>query len=116
MGFFPWQVRSHLPSPLKWNGERQWTFAVSLRQTSLFLLRDHINMLTDLGKDWSAGPPSDYHRFIPMLYAVDLDMHNYEINAYVNDHNIIDKPLIKEDNGRALPFRLRRSWHTNRSA
>ncbi|KAI0958666.1 hypothetical protein AcV7_004416 [Taiwanofungus camphoratus] len=92
------RVRSHLPSPLKWNGERQWTFAVSLRQTSLFLLRDHINMLTDLGKDWSAGPPSDYHRFIPMLYAVDLDMHNYEINAYVNDHNIIDKPLIKEDN------------------
>lgn len=92
------RLRGQLPAPLKWNGERQWTFTVSLRQAALFLLRDHITMLTDVGKDWSSGPPTDYHRHVPMLYAVDLDMQYYEINMYVNDHNIIDKPLIKEDN------------------
>ncbi|KAI0663325.1 hypothetical protein C8Q70DRAFT_1102776 [Cubamyces menziesii] len=92
------RIRSHLPAPLKWNGTRQWTFAISLRQPCLYLLRDHINMFTDLGKDWSTGPPSDYNLFTPMIYVVDLDMHNYDINLYVNDHNIIDKPLIKEDN------------------
>ncbi|CCM03589.1 uncharacterized protein FIBRA_05726 [Fibroporia radiculosa] len=96
------RVRCHLPSPLQWNGERQWAFAVSLRQTDLYLLRDHMNMLTDLGKDWSSGPPVDYFRFIPMLYTVELDLHNYELNMYVNDHNIIDKPLIKEENGTFL--------------
>ncbi|CDO69204.1 hypothetical protein BN946_scf185042.g106 [Trametes cinnabarina] len=92
------RIRSHLPAPLKWNGLRQWTFAISLRQPCLYLLRDHINLLTDLGKDWSTGPPSDYDVFTPVIYVVDLDMHNYDINLYVNDHNIIDKPLIKEDN------------------
>ncbi|KZT11041.1 uncharacterized protein LAESUDRAFT_741340 [Laetiporus sulphureus 93-53] len=92
------RVRCQMPSPLKWNGEREWTFAISLRQTQLFLLRDHINMFTDLGKDWSTGPPTPYYRFTPMIYAVELDLHHYEINTYVNDHNIIDKPLIKEDN------------------
>ncbi|OBZ68136.1 hypothetical protein A0H81_11866 [Grifola frondosa] len=92
------RVRCHLPTPLTWNGKRQWTFAISLRQPSLYLLRDHVNMLTDLGKDWSSGPPSDYCLFVPMMYVIDLDMHNYEINTYVNDHNIIDKPLIKEEN------------------
>ncbi|OSD07084.1 hypothetical protein PYCCODRAFT_793525 [Trametes coccinea BRFM310] len=92
------RIRSHLPAPLKWNGLRQWTFAISLRQPCLYLLRDHINMFTDLGKDWSTGPPSDYNLFTPMIYVVDLDMHNYDINLYVNDQNIIDKPLIKEDN------------------
>ena len=56
-------------------------------------------MFTDLGKDWSSGPPSDYHLFTPMVYVIDLDMHNYSLNLYVNDHNIIDKPLIKDDNG-----------------
>ena len=56
-------------------------------------------MFTDLGKDWSSGPPTDYNLFTPMIYVIDLDMHNYAINLYVNDHNIIDKPLIKEDNG-----------------
>ena len=56
-------------------------------------------MFTDLAKDWSSGPPTDINLFIPMIYIIDLDMHNYTINLYVNDHNIIDKPLIKEDNG-----------------
>lgn len=93
------QIRSHLPAPLNWNGLRQWTFAISLRQPIFFLLRDHINMFTDLGKDWSSGSPTDINLFVPMLYVIDLDMHNYAINLYVNDHNIIDKPLIKEDNG-----------------
>ncbi|KAL6305048.1 hypothetical protein BKA93DRAFT_731948 [Sparassis latifolia] len=92
------RLQCHLPSPVKWNDERKWTFTVSLRQTSLFLLRDHVNMLTDLSKDWSTGPPSGYYRYIPMLYAIDIKLHNYELNFYVNDHNIIDKPLIKEDN------------------
>ncbi|KAI0645908.1 hypothetical protein C8Q79DRAFT_910949 [Trametes meyenii] len=92
------RIRSSLPAPLKWNGLRQWTFGISLRTPCLYLLRDHINMFTDLGKDWSTGPPSDYNLFTPMIYVVDLDMHNYDINLYVNDHNIIDKPLIREDN------------------
>jgi hypothetical protein len=56
-------------------------------------------MFTDLGKDWSHGPPSDFCRFIPMIYIVKLDLHNYEINTYVNDLNIIDKPLLRDDNG-----------------
>lgn len=90
-----------MPAPLKWNGLRQWSFAISLRQPCLYLLRDHINMFADLGKDWSTGPPSDYNTFTPMIYMVDLDLHHYNINLYVNDHNIIDKPSIKEENGAA---------------
>lgn len=61
-------------------------------------------MFTDLGKDWVSGPPSDYHRFVPAIYMVELDMHHYEINLYANDHNIIDKPLIKEENGKHIPL------------
>jgi hypothetical protein len=56
-------------------------------------------MFTDLGKDWASGPPSDYNRFIPMIYSLHVEMKNYDLKTYVNDHNIIDKPLIPEDNG-----------------
>jgi hypothetical protein len=59
-------------------------------------------MFTDLGKDWAAGPPSDYYRFVPTLYVVELELHHYELNLYVNDHNIIDKPLIRDENGQFL--------------
>ncbi|KAF7969728.1 hypothetical protein HWV62_26142, partial [Athelia sp. TMB] len=92
------EIRGDLPSPLAWNAKRQWTFAVSLRQSVIYLLRDHINMFTDLVKDWTAGPPTDYFRFIPMIYVFELDLHHYEINMYANDQNIIDKPLDVDEN------------------
>ncbi|KII92575.1 hypothetical protein PLICRDRAFT_134291 [Plicaturopsis crispa FD-325 SS-3] len=92
------RIRGELPSPLNWDAPRDWTFAISLRQPVVYLLRDHINMFTDLGKDWSAGPPTDWYRFVPVVYVVQFELHHYEINLYVNDHNIIDKPLVKEEN------------------
>lgn len=57
-------------------------------------------MFTDLGKDWSSGPLGDHNRFIPIVYKLAVDMQNYDIKTYVNDHNIIDKPLIPEENGK----------------
>ena len=56
-------------------------------------------MFTDLGKDWAAGPPTGYNRFVPMLYVLDIHLENFELNTYVNDHNIIDKPLLRDENG-----------------
>lgn len=58
-------------------------------------------MFTDLGKDWASGPPSDWQRWVPTIYSVNLNLHHYEINLYANDQNIIDKPLVREDNGMA---------------
>ncbi|KAI0288543.1 hypothetical protein BC826DRAFT_1107677 [Russula brevipes] len=93
------EISGEMPSPLKWDAVRQWIFTVSLKEPIFYLLRDHINMFTDLGKDWSSGPPSNYFTWVPMRYVVNLDFHDYEINTYVNDHNIIDKPLLREENG-----------------
>ncbi|KAJ7770170.1 hypothetical protein DFH07DRAFT_1004242, partial [Mycena maculata] len=92
------RIRGELPSPLQWDARRTWKIGISLRLPVLYILRDHINMFTDLGKDWAAGPPSDYYRFVPTVYVVELELHHFELNLYVNDHNIIDKPLIKDEN------------------
>ncbi|KAJ7647262.1 hypothetical protein FB45DRAFT_987066 [Roridomyces roridus] len=92
------RIRGELPSPLRWDARRTWNIGIFLRQPVLYLLRDHINMFTDLGKDWASGPPSDYHRFVPTVYHVDLELHHFELNLYVNDNNIIDKPLVKDEN------------------
>ncbi|KAF8271516.1 hypothetical protein EI94DRAFT_1770350 [Lactarius quietus] len=83
------RMSGELPSPLKWDASRQWAFHISLRHPVFYLLRDHINI---------SGPPSDYFTWVPMRYAVNLDLHNYVIHFYVNDHNIIDKPLLREEN------------------
>jgi len=88
-----------MPAPLKWNAERIWTIGLSLRQNSLYLLRDHINMVTDLGKDWTSGPPADFFRFVPVLYDIQYDLTHFALSLCANDHNIIDKPLVKGENG-----------------
>lgn len=56
-------------------------------------------MITDLGKDWVSGPPTDYQKFTPMVYIFKLEMHHFELNLYANDQNIVDRPLIKDENG-----------------
>ncbi|KAG6900261.1 hypothetical protein C0993_000714 [Termitomyces sp. T159_Od127] len=104
------KIYCEMPTPLKWNEERKWLTAITLRQPVLYLIRDHINMFIDLGKDWTTGPPSDYQRFIPMIYDFKIVFHHYELNVYVNDHNIIDKPLLHDENAlltlRGLHFNL----------
>ena len=99
------RIHGALPSPLQWNAPRIWEIGVSLRQPVLYLLRDHVNMFTDLIKDWTSGPPSDYLRWVPVNYVFKIDCRGgdshggYELHTYVNDNNVIDRPLVKEDNG-----------------
>ncbi|KAH7888759.1 hypothetical protein F5I97DRAFT_2055646 [Phlebopus sp. FC_14] len=92
------RVHAALPSPLKWNAKRQWSFAVSLRQPIIFLLRDHINMFSDLSRDWTTGPLTEWHHFVPTVYSFELALHHFDLDLYANDQNIIDKPLIKDEN------------------
>ncbi|KAG6832605.1 hypothetical protein H0H92_014441 [Tricholoma furcatifolium] len=92
------RIHCEMPTPLRWNQEREWITTLAFRQPVLYLIRDHINMFIDLGKDWTTGPPSDYQRFIPMIYTFEMTLHHYALNLYVNDHNIIDKPLIHDEN------------------
>ena len=95
-------MSAHLPSPLCWNEQRHWPFNVVINDATFHLLRDHINMITDLGKDWASGPPSDFHCWIPMIYSVALDIRNYSLILYCNDHNIIDRPQVKEENSERI--------------
>jgi hypothetical protein len=98
------RVYAGMPAPLKWNDHREWTVSVSFQRPVIYILRDHINMVTDLIKDWISGPPSEYHRFVPTTYRMGFDMRFFEMYLYINDHNIVDRPLAREDNGGITSF------------
>jgi len=92
------QVHASFPTPLVWNAERRWSFSVSLRQPTIYILRDHVNMFTDLTRDWTSGPPTGWNHFVPTIYVFELYLHQFELNLYANDQNIIDKPLVRGEN------------------
>lgn len=92
------QVTCDLSNPLSWNSLRSWKFTAESQKLQLFLLRDHIFLLTDLVSDWASGPPSDYHTFVPFIYNLDLNFTDLELYINVNDRNIISNPSDLEDN------------------
>ncbi|CAG8892272.1 unnamed protein product [Penicillium egyptiacum] len=92
------QVTCDLSNPLSWNSLRSWKFTAESQDLQLFLLRDHIFLLTDLVSDWASGPPSDYYAFVPFIYNLDLNFSDFQLYINVNDRNIISNPSDVEDN------------------
>jgi len=91
-------VSADLSNPLKWNGYSRWQFDSQTKQGNLFLLREHITLLTDLVSDWAVGPPQDYYTFTPIDYHVNIGFTDFQCFLNVNDANIIDKPADLDDN------------------
>ena len=91
-------VTCDLSNPLCWNSLRSWTFAVESHDMELFILRDHIFLLTDLVTDWASGPPAEYYTYVPFIYNMDLTFSNIQLLVNVNDRNIISNPSDREDN------------------
>lgn len=83
------RISCDLGNPLSWNALRQWHFTVNCTDLELFLLRDHVFLLTDLVSDWASGPP-EYLVFTPFKYHLHLSLQNPRLCLNVNDENIIE--------------------------
>jgi hypothetical protein len=87
-----------LSTPLGWNHLRKWVFNIKCRDLELFLLRDHLFLLTDLVADWGSGPGSDYYTFVPFQYLLNIDFDNFRLYLNTNDSNIVNNPVDFDDN------------------
>lgn len=81
-----------------------------MAKSNMKILRDHINLLTDIMGDWTSASPlpdssdakrlktEEYERFVPTTYDIGLSLDSYRLDLYANDHNIVDWPLSHLDN------------------
>ena len=95
-------VSCDLSTPLGWNAPRHWRFDVAGEVMEIFLLRDHVFLLTDLVNDWTSGPQAVYHTFVAFTYKIQLRLSKYQIYLYANDSNIIDDPSNTDDKNSVL--------------
>ncbi|KAK6000257.1 hypothetical protein QM012_003889 [Aureobasidium pullulans] len=91
-------LEGDLSNPLRWNALRQWIFKIHCDGLDLYMLRDHMFLLTDLIADWGMGPPPDFYTFVPFLYSLDIDFKNFKLFLNANDANIVNDPSDLEDN------------------
>ncbi|KAI8629215.1 putative fermentation associated protein [Xylariaceae sp. FL1651] len=91
-------ISCDLSTPLKWNGLRNWRFDIDIDRMELFILREHIFLLTDLIEDWGSGPPAEYLVFTPFKYLLSLTLRDLKLFINVNDVNIINNPTDFDEN------------------
>lgn len=91
-------IACNLSNPLAWNSVRNWSFDVRCNSLELFILRDHVFLLTDLVSDWTSGTPGDFDTFVPFKYYFCLVFSDFQLFLNVNDSNIINNPSDQNDN------------------
>ena len=91
-------ISCNLSNPLGWNALRQWHVDIKDDGLELFMLRDHMFLMTDLINDWLSGPPGEYHTFVPFEYSIALRFNDFKLFLNANDENIINNPSDADDN------------------
>ncbi|MCJ1282222.1 hypothetical protein MMC26_001545 [Xylographa opegraphella] len=91
-------ISCDLSNPLKWNALRNWSFEVQSQGLEVFILRDHVFLLTDLISDWASAPQGAFSTFVPFQYNLHLLLPNFKLYLNVNDSNIINNPSDLDDN------------------
>lgn len=91
-------ISCDLSNPLGWNGLRQWHVDIRDNGLELFMLRDHMFLLSDLISDWTSGPSGEFYTFVPFEYSIGLHLVDFKLFLNANDSNIINNPSDLDDN------------------
>ena len=91
-------ISCDLSNPLAWNSLRQWHIDIHDNSMELFILRDHMFLLSDLISDWASGPIGTFHTFVPFEYTIRMHMSDFKLYLNANDSNVINNPSDIEDN------------------
>ena len=92
------EINADIGIPLKWNGVPDWTFDQVSLNPRIFILREHVELFSDLFADFGAGDPVLYENLRAFIYRINLKLLNYELYLNVNDYNIINNPLDFNNN------------------
>ncbi|ORX43270.1 hypothetical protein BCR36DRAFT_586752, partial [Piromyces finnis] len=97
------KINATIPAPLKWNQERTMPFDIQFLETKIFLLKDHITLITDLITDWTEGEPIENDYFVPTIYDINITFKEYSILMCINECNIINQLNEIDQNYILLP-------------
>lgn len=82
-----------LALPLEWNALANWKFENISKNANIYLLKEHVNLLSDLFSDFASGEPTPYELFRPFIYRLNWNLYDYAIYLNINEENIINNPL-----------------------
>ena len=91
-------ISCDLSNPLGWNSLHRWRIDICDQGLELFLLRDHVFLMTNLISDWTSGTPGAFQTFVPFEYSLNLRFKDFRLYVNGNDSNIINNPIDLNEN------------------
>lgn len=84
------QLCSQLCYPLKWNGAQSQQYSVTLGDPTIWLLNEHIALISDTISDFASGPATPVNYFVPCTYEIPISATNATLKLSLNEKNIVD--------------------------
>lgn len=95
------ELRATMRYPTKWNELYAWDFDLACQPARVWLLRDHLDVFTELTADWSThmeelearqtrGEGRRLCYFAPADYTYRLSLGEVEVLCNVNENNVVD--------------------------
>ncbi len=97
-------ITGNLFNNVDWRLPALWTFDISLSDSNIWLLYDHVNMMTDLARSWTSFSTDPEEKrglthFQPILYTVKFRLENgFRMMLNANQYNIVDTHNSTEEN------------------
>lgn len=96
-------ISADIGYPLAWRGLTKWNFVNTTQSGELYLLREHVSLISDMIGDFGSAEPPSPDTFRPFIYTLEWDLKCYSIFLNINEENIIDNP-IDHDRNRFISF------------
>lgn len=92
------QLTCKQQAPLQWNGKQEWTITQETKDMDMYLLREHISLISDTIVDFSSGEKVEYSLFCPAVYKYNWTITNWALYLNVNKLNVINNPTSLNEN------------------
>lgn len=87
-----------MPTPLVWNERREWQLSLTMPNSIVFPLKQHVGFLADLGRDFTYGPQIPIEFFIPTVYKLTGQLNDYQFLFVTNQFNVIPVHIDSDEN------------------
>ena len=93
------EIQFDLLWPNRWNALYDWKFNMHFISPSVFFLKDHLRMLTDISSHWvSYGDRIELDWFVPTVYTISISLSDFDWIWNCNENNIVEKFNSPEHN------------------
>ncbi|SPQ96404.1 unnamed protein product (mitochondrion) [Plasmodiophora brassicae] len=97
------ELKFNMHWPVRWNDPYNWHFLILFIGPSVFFLKDHLQMISEISSHWSSfARKIELDWFMPTCITLDIGFTDLQWFWNVNENNVVNKCNDMKDNAHIL--------------